>query len=144
MIPNMRDNPVFKIVSKILFGPIIIYGLYVQFHGDYGPGGGFQAGVIVAAAFILYAMIFGLEEGRKLMPDWVVRLVMALGVVVYGGTGVASMMLGANYLDYTPFAYKIYKAQHLGIIIVELGVGLTVFAVMVALFNAFAGFKPNK
>ena len=140
----MRDNPVFKIVSKILFGPIIIYGLYVKFHGDYGPGGGFQAGVIVAAAFILYAMIFGLEEGRKLMPDWVVRLVMALGVVVYGGTGVASMMLGANYLDYTPFAYKIYKAQHLGIIIVELGVGLTVFAVMLALFNAFAGFKPNK
>ena len=54
----MRENPVFKIVSKILFGPIIIYGLYVQFHGDYGPGGGFQAGVIVAAAFILYSIIF--------------------------------------------------------------------------------------
>ena len=64
----MRENPVFKIVSKILFGPIIIYGLYVQFHGDYGPGGGFQAGVIVAAAFILYSIIFGLERVRKLMP----------------------------------------------------------------------------
>ena len=64
----MRENPVFKILSKILFGPIIIYGLYVQFHGDYGPGGGFQAGVIVAAAFILYSIIFGLERVRKLMP----------------------------------------------------------------------------
>ena len=64
----MENNPVFKILSKILFGPIIIFGLYVQFHGDYGPGGGFQAGVIVAAAFIFYAMIFGLEEGRKLFP----------------------------------------------------------------------------
>jgi len=64
----VRENPVFKIVSKILFGPIIIYGLYVQFHGDYGPGGGFQAGVIVAAAFILYSIIFGLERVRKLMP----------------------------------------------------------------------------
>ena len=105
----MRDNPVFKIVSKILFGPIIIYGLYVQFHGDYGPGGGFQAGVIVAAAFILYSMIYGLKEGRKLMPDWVIRSVMALGVLVFGGTGIASILLGANYLDYSPFAYKIYK-----------------------------------
>ena len=140
----MNNNPVFRIVSKVLFGPIIIYGLYVQFHGDYGPGGGFQAGVIVAAAFILYAMIFGLEEGRKLIPAWLNSLMMTLGVLIYAGTGIASVYLGANYLDYTPFAYKIYKAQHLGIILVEFGVGLTVMAVMLALFYAFAGFRPNK
>ena len=103
----MRENPVFKIVSKILFGPIIIYGLYVQFHGDYGPGGGFQAGVIVAAAFILYSMIFGLERVRKLMPVIFVNYIMALGVLVFAGTGIASIILGANYLDYSPFAYKI-------------------------------------
>ena len=140
----MRDNPVFRIVSKILFGPIIIYGLYVQFHGDYGPGGGFQAGVIVAAAFILYALIFGLEKVRNIMPNLVIQYVMALGVLVFAGTGIVSILMGSNYLDYSPFAHKIYKAQHLGIIIVELGVGLTVFAVMLGLFYAFAGFKPKK
>ena len=140
----MRDNPVFKIVSKILFGPIIIYGLYVQFHGDYGPGGGFQAGVIVAAAFILYALIFGLDRVGKIMPNIAIQYIMALGVLVFAGTGIASIALGANYLDYSPFADQIYKAQHLGIIIVELGVGLTVFAVMLGLFYAFAGFKPKK
>ena len=140
----MRDNPVFRIVSKILFGPIIIYGLYVQFHGDYGPGGGFQAGVIVAAAFILYALIFGLEKVRNIMPNLVIQYVMALGVLVFAGTGIVSILMGSNYLDYSPFAYKIYKAQHLGIIIVELGVGLTVFAVMLGLFYSFAGFKPKK
>ena len=140
----MRDNPVFRIVSKILFGPIIIYGLYVQFHGDYGPGGGFQAGVIVAAAFILYALIFGLEKVRNIMPNLVIQYVMALGVLVFAGTGIISILMGSNYLDYSPFAHKIYKAQHLGIIIVELGVGLTVFAVMLGLFYAFAGFKPKK
>ncbi len=140
----MRDNPVFRIVSKILFGPIIIYGLYVQFHGDYGPGGGFQAGVIVAAAFILYALIFGLEKVRNIMPNLVIQYIMALGVLVFAGTGIVSILMGSNYLDYSPFAYKIYKAQHLGIIIVELGVGLTVFAVMLGLFYAFTGFKPKK
>ena len=140
----MRDNPVFRIVSKILFGPIIIYGLYVQFHGDYGPGGGFQAGVIVAAAFILYALIFGLEKVRNIMPNLVIQYIMALGVLVFAGTGIVSILMGSNYLDYSPFAHKIYKAQHLGIIIVELGVGLTVFAVMLGLFYAFAGFKPKK
>ena len=105
----MRDNPVFRIVSKILFGPIIIYGLYVQFHGDYGPGGGFQAGVIVAAAFILYALIFGLEKVRNIMPNLVIQYVMALGVLVFAGTGIVSILMGSNYLDYSPFAYKIYK-----------------------------------
>ena len=138
------DNLILKVCTKVLFTPIILFGLYVQFHGDYGPGGGFQAGVIVAAAFILYSIIFGLERVRKLMPVIFVNYIMALGVLVFAGTGIASIILGANYLDYSPFAYKIYKAQHLGIIVVELGVGLTVFAVMLGLFYAFSGFKPKK
>ena len=50
------------------FTPIILFGLYVQFHGDFGPGGGFQAGVIVAAAFILYAMVFSVEDCKVIMP----------------------------------------------------------------------------
>ena len=53
MKDNISSSPILNIVSRILFAPIIIFGLYVQFHGDYGPGGGFQAGVIIAAAFIL-------------------------------------------------------------------------------------------
>ena len=138
------DNLILKVCTKVLFTPIILFGLYVQFHGDYGPGGGFQAGVIIAAAFILYSIIFGLERVRKLIPVTFVNYIMALGVLVFAGTGIASIILGANYLDYSPFAYKIYKAQHLGIIVVELGVGLTVFAVMLGLFYAFSGFKPKK
>ena len=71
----MKDNVILRVAAKILFAPIIVFGLYVQFHGDYGPGGGFQAGVIIAAAFILHALVFGLEavvngpvEGKKLTP----------------------------------------------------------------------------
>ena len=66
----MDNNPILRVAAKILFAPIIVFGLYVQFHGDYGPGGGFQAGVIIAAAFILHALIFGLEAGRRLVPAW--------------------------------------------------------------------------
>ena len=39
---------------------MLLFALYVQFHGDYGPGGGFQAGVIVAVGVILHALV--LEE----------------------------------------------------------------------------------
>ena len=52
----MNENPILRVSTKILFAPIILFGLYVQFHGDFGPGGGFQAGVIVASAFILYSI----------------------------------------------------------------------------------------
>ena len=74
----MRDNPILRVTAKILFAPIIVFGLYVQFHGDYGPGGGFQAGVIIAAAFILHALIFGLEAGRRLVPAWANLVMLAL------------------------------------------------------------------
>ena len=62
------DNLILKVCTKVLFTPIILFGLYVQFHGDFGPGGGFQAGVIVAAAFILYAMVFSVEDCKVIMP----------------------------------------------------------------------------
>ena len=118
---------------------ILLFGLYVQFHGDFGPGGGFQAGVIFAAAFILYAIVFGLDNARKVAPDSAIRYGMAAGVLLYGLTGVASMVLGGNYLDYSVLASTPVSGQHLGILLVELGVGITVGSVMIAIFFNFAG-----
>ena len=62
----MRDTIILRVVVKLLLPVILIFALYVQFHGDYGPGGGFQAGVIFGAAFILYALIFGLDTKTNL------------------------------------------------------------------------------
>ena len=136
----MRDNPVYRVTTKVLFAPIIVYGLYVQFHADFGPGGGFQAGVIVAAAFILYALVFGLKDAKSVAPPGVVHALTAIGVLVYSGVGVANLLLGGNYLDYGTLAGDFAAAQHKGIILVELGVGVTVTSVMLALFYAFAGY----
>ena len=100
----MRDNVILRVAAKILFAPIIVFGLYVQFHGDYGPGGGFQAGVIIAAAFILHALVFGLEAGRRLFPLWLNIWLLAAGVLIYGAVGVASMGLNGLFLDYNVLA----------------------------------------
>ena len=140
----MRDNPVFRIVSKILFGPIIIYGLYVQFHGDFGPGGGFQAGVIVASAFILYSLVFGIEAGKKLFPSNINLILLALGGIIYSGVGIVSMLLGDEFLAYNILGSSPQSGQHIGILLVEFGVGLTVSNVMIALFNAFASYDKIK
>ena len=140
----MKQNPVFRVVAKVLFAPVIMFGLYVQFHGDYGPGGGFQAGVIIAAAFVLHALVFGLEAGRKIVSLRVNLWMMALGVLLYGGVGVVSMAKGGLFLDYTALTGSVVSGQHIGILLVEFGVGLTVTSVMIALFHAFAGFVENR
>ena len=127
-----------RVIAKFLIPLIALFAFYVQFHGDYGPGGGFQAGVIFAAAFILYGLIFGLQRTRRVLPPSVLRWLMASGVLLYAGTGVVTMLLGGNLLDYDVLASNPLAGQHWGIFAVELGVGITVTAVMVSLFYGFA------
>ncbi len=134
----MHDDPVIRVVSKVLIPSIMLYALYVQFHGDYGPGGGFQAGVIFAVGFILNAIVFGINRGRHVWPAKLNLQCIALGLLIYGGTGVASLFLDGNYLDYNVLSGDPVAGQHLGILLIELGVGLTVASVMVGLFFAFA------
>jgi len=140
----MYKNPILRVCTKVLFAPIILFGLYVQFHGDYGPGGGFQAGVIIASAFILYSIVFGLEEGKRLLPEKINLFLLALGALIYGGVGIISMLLGENFLSYNILGTSAQSGQHLGILLVEFGVGLTVCNVMISLFNSFAGYKSDK
>ncbi|MBT3264792.1 MAG: Na(+)/H(+) antiporter subunit B [Acidiferrobacteraceae bacterium] len=135
----MRDNPVLRIVAKIIIPVILLFALYVQFHGDFGPGGGFQAGVIFAAGFILYGLVFGTEALRNAIPPGLLRFVIALGLVLYAGVGATTMLLGSDYLAYGALADDLIGGQHLGIFLVELGVGITVSAVTVTIFLAFAG-----
>ena len=135
----MTRHSILRIVTKFMIPYILLFALYVQFHGDFGPGGGFQAGVIFASAFILYSLIFGIENARKVIPAWVSRVLLAGGVLLYGGTGVASLFFGSNFLNYSVLSHNTVSGQHLGILLVELGVGITVSATMITIFFIFAG-----
>ena len=139
----MRHHLILRVVTKLLVGSIILFALYVQFHGDFSPGGGFQAGVIMAVAFILYGIVFGLQKVQAVFPAWLVHKLMALGVLIYAGTGVVSMLLGYDFLDYGAFTPEHPShGQHWGIFAVEFGVGVTVTGVMVAIYYAFAMRRP--
>ncbi|MBT4932271.1 MAG: Na(+)/H(+) antiporter subunit B [Rhodospirillaceae bacterium] len=130
---------ILRVVSKLLIPPIMVFALYVQFHGDFGPGGGFQAGVIFAAAFILYALIFGVDNARKVAPAWLTRTLLASGLLLYAGVGVVAMMLGGDFLDYSMLAQDQHAGQHLGITLIEFGVGTTVSGAMITIFLIFDG-----
>ncbi len=134
---DMQNQIILRVVAKMMLPLILIFALYVQFHGDYGPGGGFQAGVIFAAGIILYTMLFGLSLTQKVIKTEVVERLTAFGVLLYAGVGIACMLLGGNFLDYNVLRHDPVHGQHLGILLVELGVGITVAAVMVTLFFKF-------
>jgi len=140
----MEHHIVLRVVAKILIPIILLFALYVQFHGDYGPGGGFQAGVIFGSGFILYALIFGLQATKSVLPPSVVHSMTGLGVLLYTGVGVAGMLKGGNFLEYGVLSSNPVAGQHLGIMLIELGVGITVSFVMVSLFYSFAGYRQQE
>ncbi len=137
----MREVKILRVVSaKTLLPFILLFALYVQFHGDFGPGGGFQAGVIFGAGLILHALVFGLNESRRVIPEWVIESAAAVGVLIYGGVGVVAMLKGGKFLEYGVLdAHDRVHGQHTGLILIELGVGVTVSAVMLAIYGALAG-----
>lgn len=128
-----------RVIAKLVIPFMLLFALYVQFHGDFGPGGGFQAGVIIAAALIFYAIVFGLPTARRVVPDRVVETMVAAGVLLYAAVGFAGIALGGNYLDYFVLAGDPVHGQHRGIFWVEVGVAITVSGVMLKIFYLFAG-----
>lgn len=135
----MQHHLVLRVITKALVPLILLYALYIQFHGDYGPGGGFQAGVIFGAAIILYTIIYGLNKGEQVVTPLFLRYAMGAGVLIFGGTGVLALLLGGNFLDYDFLAHDPHHGQHYGILAVEFGVGVTVTAVMISIFFNFTG-----
>ncbi len=143
---RVREMPILRVIARALVPVILLFGLYVQFHGDFGPGGGFQAGVIFAAGLIIFALVFGGEALRQVVPVVLTERLMAAGVLLYGAVGVVAMFLGGEFLNYSaldPLTTG-HHGQHLGIIVIELGVGIAVAATIMRVYYAFVGRRPDE
>lgn len=136
---HLADYRVLRLVSGALMPFILVFALYVLFHGDYGPGGGFQAGVIFASGFVLYGLVFGLDQAQRVVPRAALWSLVSLGLLLFLGLGVVTMLYGGAFLDYGVLAPGHPETgQHIGILLVEAGIGITVAAVMTTVFFGFA------
>lgn len=126
-----------RMIGRLLIPFILLFGLYVQFHGEYGPGGGFQAGALIAAAIILYGLLEGQQRALAVLPIKFLRLLMASGALLYAGVGVVGILRGSYFLDYSVLAADPVTAQQVGIILIEAGVGMTVTGVLLSVYHAF-------
>ena len=135
----MSEHLILRVIVKMLAPLILLFALYVQMHGDYGPGGGFQAGVIFATGIIVYAIVFGVRRATGVLPLAAVGIMISLGVIIYAAVGFAAIGLGGEFLNYSVLdGQDPVAGQHLGIILIELGVGITVAGVLTAVFFVFA------
>ena len=139
----MEQNIILRVVAKLFIPLILLFAFYTQFHGDYGPGGGFQAGVIFAVAFVLYTLIFGIDKALMIISINTLRIFSALGLLLYIGVGIVGLIKGGNFLDYNVLGSTPIAGQHIGIYIIELGVGITVASVMITIFFIFFPADPE-
>lgn len=135
---DLRHHLVPKVVGRLLVPFIVLFGLYVQFHADFGPGGGFQTGALISAGLILYALLEGESAALAALSFNVLSGMIVCGALLFVGVGIACMLMGGNFLDYSMLASAPVAGQHVGILLVELGVGLTVTGVILTIFHAFA------
>ena len=135
---GLSHHVVPQVVGRILIPFIVLFGLYVQFHGEYGPGGGFQAGAIIATGLILHAILEGESAALRAIPGSVLLGMVAGGALLYTLVGIAGILLGGNFLDYSVLSADPVKGQQIGIIAIEAGVGMTVCGALLSIFHAFA------
>jgi multicomponent Na+:H+ antiporter subunit B len=132
------EDVIIQTVCRILTPFIQLYGLYVIAHGHYSPGGGFQGGVILGASFILLCLAYDIKEVKRRMNEQWNLLLCSIGVILYSGIGALCLVLGGEYLDYSRLHKILFldpiEARSMGIFGIEVGVGITVMAVMISIF----------
>jgi multicomponent Na+:H+ antiporter subunit B len=133
---------IIKTTCRMIIPFIQIFGLYVIAHGHHSPGGGFQGGVILGASVIIFAISHNLRSSTKRISEKTVVLLCTLGVFLYAATGGLCLLLGSNFLDYSAlssiFGVDPVSARSHGILLVEIGVGMSVMAVMISLYYNLA------
>lgn len=128
----------FRIVVPI----ILIYGIYVLFHGEISLGGGFQAGALIACAYLLDRIIPSIRMGRGKLKEETALIIASVGAFFYVITGILPMFKGGNFLEFAklPFgsglaAESIVKLHAAGILMIEVGVTICVMGVIIAILE---------
>jgi multicomponent Na+:H+ antiporter subunit B len=136
------SSPIILLASRALAPIILLIGLYVFFHGHYSPGGGFQGGVLMAAAILLLRLTMGIRLSQVVMPSGITTPLSALGAMIFAGAGLVALLWGGNFLDYHFLPVPWFEPEYLryyGILFIELGVTMTVMVTLIAIYDELLG-----
>ena len=139
-----EENPIISLVSRSVSPFIMLFALYVIFHGPYSPGGGFQGGTMLGAAVLLVRLGAGRDISQlQFKKNWGMPLG-SVGVLIYFGTGFVAMAFGGNFLNYhyLPLGLAPDMLRSWGILLVEIGVGIAVMGILVSIYDDLLEGEP--
>ena len=142
MIKQRYQSIIVQTVCSLLIPFIQLFALYVIIHGHYGPGGGFQGGVLLAVSVILQRLYLGKAASYRKFPPKVAMVAAIVGMLIYVLAGIIPLFIGGSFLDYAylPIPWVSgAELRSLGILIVEIGIGLAVFGTLVLIFDNLVG-----
>jgi multicomponent Na+:H+ antiporter subunit B len=132
------ESPIVLLGARLLSPYIMLFGLYVIFHGHYSPGGGFQGGALLAASVLLIRVAGGKEIAKLQIQEFATTPLAIVGVVIYFVTGLAAMISGGYFLDYSELPIPGMEAawlRYTGILIIEIGIGAAVMAILIMIYD---------
>jgi multicomponent Na+:H+ antiporter subunit B len=94
----LKPSLIVRVVTQKMFPFILMYGFYITLHGSSSPGGGFQGGVVIGAAFILFAIGYDPQSSRRRTPEMMVNIMRSAGVLIFVGIGLVGVLLGYAFL----------------------------------------------
>ena len=131
-------SPIIQLGARLLSPYIMLFGLYVIAHGHYSPGGGFQGGALLAASILLVRLASGQQIATTQLKEALTMPMALMGIAIYFGTGLVSVLMGGYFLDYSELPIPGLEPAMLrfyGLLIIEVGIGLAVMAILVMLFD---------
>lgn len=137
----MRDpfqSPIVLLGARLLSPYIMVFGWYVIFHGHYSPGGGFQGGALLAASLLLIRVAGGSRLAELQIREFATTPLAVIGVAIYFATGLAAVLAGGYFLDYELLPIPGMDPgwlRYTGILIIEVGIGLAVMAILVMIYD---------
>ncbi len=137
------QDTITQTICRLMVPFMQLFALYVIAHGHHSPGGGFQGGVILGASFILLGISYDLKTILNRMREKANVILANVGVLLYAGIGFLALLLGANYLDYSILSKILPSVTHvearsLAMLGVEIGVGITVMAIVISVYTNLA------
>lgn len=142
MIKQRYQSIIIQTICSLLIPFIQLFAIYVIMHGHYGPGGGFQGGVLLAVSIMLQRLYLGKAASYQKFPPKLALVLASIGMLIFGLAGIIPLALGGSFLDYAYLpipGVSGAELRYLGILIVELGIGLAVFGTIVLIFDNLLG-----
>ncbi len=123
-----HDSLIVQTMSRLLIPLAQLFACYVLFFGQYGPGGGFVAGVIWTTSLILTFLVFGLKSPQGRLVERILHGD-GIGLIIFVGIGGLCLMGGGEFLNYQHLALPGLddaERRHVGILLTQLGVAVDV------------------